>query len=162
MAGWAKGRIAGGRTTAEAGSTGIQGLDGTSGCRSGGAVQGRLQVGGDFGGFLFESVSGDANDAVVGGDQATVALAVVAKGAAGAVGGEAVELDDDALGGPDAVDFVAPVAEVDLEVQAWTGEAVVVEEGEEGSSKGLRVRPPGSADWRARAMRIVPVPRWPG
>lgn len=70
-----------------------------------------------------------------------VALAVVAEGAAGAVGGEAVELDDDTLDGPEAVDFVALVAQVDLEVEAWTGQAMVVEERQEDVLEGTAGSP---------------------
>lgn len=98
--------------------------------------QGRLEVGGDLGGFVCQLVAGDADRAVARGDETAVAVAVVAEGAAGAVGGEAVELDDDALGRPEAVDLVVFLAEVDRGVEARAREVEVVQEGEEDVLEG--------------------------
>jgi hypothetical protein len=78
----------------------------------------RSEVGGDRGGFVFELVPGEAGDGVAGGGQATVALAVVAEGRAGAVSFPAVELDDAAGVRPVAVDLVALGAEQDPVVEA--------------------------------------------
>jgi hypothetical protein len=64
---------------------------------------------------------------VAGDEERTIAGAVGFKGRPCAVGGEAVELDDEVLVGPEAVDLFA----VDSCVDVRPGESVDVEEGEE-------------------------------
>jgi len=74
---------------------------------------------------LGELAPGDAGDAVAREEERAVAGAVLFEGAARAVGREAVELGDELLLRPDAVDLLARDLVVD--VRPW--QAVGVEEG---------------------------------
>jgi hypothetical protein len=80
---------------------------------------------------VFELVPGDVGDPVAGGFDAAGAGAVGLEGGAGAVGFPGVELDDQALGGPEAVDLVAVSLDFEPGIEVGAGQAMDIEEGEE-------------------------------
>jgi hypothetical protein len=86
-------------------------------------------------GVVVELAPGDAHDAPALRLEGAVAVAVAFEGGAGAVGLVAVELDDEALGGPGEIGLDAAVAGVDERA----GEAFGVEEVRKSRSSVLRV-----------------------
>ncbi|HTR74212.1 MAG TPA: hypothetical protein VMH33_03005 [Solirubrobacterales bacterium] len=73
----------------------------------------------------------DANDVVAVSGEAAVALAVLAEGALGAVGSEAVELGDEAGVGPEAIDLVTVFLDGDPGIETRTRKTMGIEEREE-------------------------------
>ena len=80
---------------------------------------------------LGEPAPGDPGDAVPGDEERAVAVPVLLERRARPVGGESVELGDEPVVGPEAVDLLRVRMEVDRGVDPRAREAVCVEEGEE-------------------------------
>lgn len=89
------------------------------------------KIGGEILGFARQLVFRDADDVEARRSESPVPLAVLAEGALRAVGPEAVELRDEAGGGPETVDLVTVITHGEPGVQAWPWNVMSIEEGEE-------------------------------
>jgi hypothetical protein len=84
-------------------------------------LQERLQIGRDLAGGVVELAPGDADHAPAGGLERAVTGAVALEAAARGVGGEAVELDDEAVARPCEVNLDRGGAAA---ARAWRSRAV--------------------------------------
>jgi len=94
------------------------------------SVQENAKVSGDRLWFVVELRPGEAGDAVAGNAEASVTPAVIDECGTGAMARPAIELDDLALGAPEAVDPVAPPSHIKPGVERRSGQPVVIQKAE--------------------------------
>jgi hypothetical protein len=86
------------------------------------------EVHGQLSRFIFRLVSGDAYNLEAMGAEPPIPLPVLSEGSLGAVGLEGVELADQAGLGPEAVDLVAVLADLEPGVEPRPRDSMVVKE----------------------------------
>jgi hypothetical protein len=102
------------------------------------------QIVGDGSGFLVQLWPGDPGRPIPGNLEIAVAQAIPGEGRAGSVSLEAVELDREADVGPEAVDLVAAIANLDMGIEPGAWQAEAIEEGDE----SLLELTAGDATWK--------------